>query len=317
MYNNPSDSPPRFHQRAYAHNYRAPFIYHIILTKLDGVEPFGEVGGDARIPPGRAGCAYIKESGLGHIIAKSILNIQKLYPIIKMYQFMVMPDHVHILLRVLAWSDEHLDFYIKSLKDSVAVEYSKLLCREITSDCIFEESYCDKPLLLKRSLNGLYIYIKENPHRFAMRLQFPNFFKRLRNLVICGNQYEAFGNLFFLRNPDKEVVKISRYISEKEKQIKREAFIEKAKRGTVLVSPFISKDEKDVRKEAETYGASVILITHEKFTERYKPASHDFNLCCGGRLLIISMGCPPKTVLTREICVRMNELAQKIGFALV
>ncbi len=50
---------PRYHQRAFAHNYHAPFIYHIILTKKKGVEPFGVVEGDARIAPGMPGSAQI------------------------------------------------------------------------------------------------------------------------------------------------------------------------------------------------------------------------------------------------------------------
>ena len=51
---------PRYHKRAFAHNYRAPFIYHIIFKKMDGCVPFGAVKGDAGIAPSLPGSAYIE-----------------------------------------------------------------------------------------------------------------------------------------------------------------------------------------------------------------------------------------------------------------
>ncbi len=294
---------PASHKRAFAHNYHAPFIYHLILKKADGVEPFGMVKGDARIPPGMPGSAHIEESALGHLIAGAILQIQKIFPILQIYQFMVMPDHIHILLRVKEWSDKHLDDYIQALVSNIGTQYGQ---------SVFQPGYCDKPLLLKRSLDGLFRYIRENPHRLAMRQQFPQFFQLTRKLKIGNVDCEAYGNLFLLRNPDKEAVKISSKLTPEDKLRTKNEFLTQAAKGAVLVSPFISKEEKAIRAEAETIGASVILLTHEAFGERFKPAAHDFNQCSAGRLLIISLGLPPKTPLTRALCLKMNALAQTL-----
>lgn len=81
----------------------------------------------------------------------------------------------------------------------------------------------------------------------------------------------------------------------------------------MIVSPFISEHEKKIRRKIEETGANIILIVHEEFDERYKPSLHEFNLCCEGRLLIISLGKPKSTELTYEICTEMNELAAKIA----
>ena len=59
--------------------------------------------------------------------------------------------------------------------------------------------------------------------------------------------------------------------------------------------------------------ASIILITYEAFPERFTPPSHDFDLCPAGRLLIITLGLAAKTELTREICERMNALAECVA----
>lgn len=301
-----------YHRRAFNHNYFSPFIYHIILKKTISCEYFGSIEGSARIAPGNLGSAKIQESALGTIIAKSLLRLPYEFPILKLLQFCVMPDHVHILLQILYKSDHHLDFYIENLKNRIAAKYSDKLGRIINDNEIFETGYCDKPLYDNRSLDGLYRYIRENPHRLAMRQQFPHFFRRIRKLKIGKLEYEAYGNPFLYRNPDKEAVKISRKFSTDEKVRKKDQWLSNAANDTILVSPFISKEEKSIRAEAEAVGAKIILITHESFPERFKPSAHDFELCEQGRLLIISLGLPAKTELSREHCLTMNALAQNI-----
>lgn len=302
-----------YHRRALNHDYYAPFIYHIILKKTKDCESFGTVVGDARIAPGLPGSADIVESTLGRIIAKEIIHLQYEYPIIKQLQFKVMPDHVHVLLQVLFWSDKHLDFYIDALRTKIAAKYSKIKGELITDENIFEQGYCDKPLLLKRSLNGLYDYIRQNPHRLAMRQQFPQFFQHRRSVTIGDEEYGAYGNLFLFRNPDKEAVKLSRSFSKEEILEKKTAWLSAASQGTILISPFIFPIEKDIRSEAEALGAKIILIVHEAFPDRFKPAAHDFALCAEGRLLIISLCLPIGTKLTRPVCEQMNTLAKTIA----
>ena len=299
-------------RRCHGHDYRAPFIYHIILSKAEVCENFGSVKGDAKITPGLPGSAYIERSPLGNIVQNAIKALPKEYSIIQLYQYCVMPDHVHILLRILERSDMHLGFYITKLKVKVRETYSQLKGREINSEEIFKPNYCDKPLTRRRSLDGLFRYIRENPHRLAMRRQYPQFFQRVRKFKIGDKEHEAYGNLFLFRNPDKSAVKISRSYTDEEKAKKKARWLEDAATGTVLVSPFISKEEKAVRSEVETLGAPIIQITHEAFPERFKPAAHDFALCSSGRLLIISLGLPCATELTRDLCQRMNALSDEI-----
>lgn len=302
-----------YHRRAINHDYFAPFIYHIILKKDEDCDSFGFVVGDARIEPGRPGCADINESPLGKIIAKEIIHFPYEYPIIRILQYKVMPDHVHILLQVLFRSDKHLDFYVEALRSRITAKYSRMLGRKIEDNDIFEIGYCDKPLYDDRSLDGLYTYIRQNPHRLAMRQQYPEFFKRVRNLRIGNQDYSAYGNLFLLRNPDKEAVKISRSFEREEILERKSSWLSSASKGAILVSPFISKAEKDVRTEAEALDAKIILIVHEEFPERFKPAAHDFSLCSEGRLLIISLGLPTGTDITYPICSDMNALAKAIA----
>lgn len=304
---------PSYHQRAFAHNYHAPFIYHIIIKKQPSCETFGELRGNALIRYGNRGCAYIKESELGKIVARAIMGIQKEFPILQVYQFKIMPDHAHFILHVKEWSEKPLDSYVEKIKHNVASRFSEIAGRPLSSMEIFEAGFCDKPLLRKRSLDTLYTYLRENPHRLAMRRQFPQFFQTARHLNLLGHQLQGYGNFFLLRNPDKHAVKVSRTFSAEEKKNKIAKWLDNAGRGSVLVSPFISREEKSIRDKAEKLSAKIILITHEAFGERYKPAAHDFELCGQGRLLILSLGLPIKTPISRNLCNQMNNLALEIA----
>ena len=302
-----------YHRRAFKHNYYAPFIYHIILKKQDNSERFGEVAGDVRIPYGSNGCAYINESTLGSIISKEIIHLPYKFPIIKLHQFKVMPDHVHILLEVKDWSPVHLDYYIDALRDNIANKYSKLKGEKISNEEIFQIGYCDKPLLLKISLDGWYNYIRLNPHRLAMRIQFPEFFQRVDEIKIGDKIYSSYGNQFLLTNPCKEAVIIHRRYTSQEIDELRQKWLSTAVTGGVLISPFISPSEKKIRDEAENLGAKFILIQDEPFREKFKPAKHNFELCSQGRLLIIAPKEPMKEDSFRGKCIKMNNLAETIA----
>lgn len=309
------DSPiafPEFKMRCQRHDYHIPFIYHIILKKAKKCEDFGKVAGNAKIPYPERGCAYIVRSQLGNIIKDSLVKWQESYPFMKIWKYCIMPDHVHFILYKEKWTPEHLTYFIKRLKFLICDQYNILNKTRLNPNDFFRRSYCDKPLFRDRSLDGWNRYLELNPHRLAMRIQYPEFFKRINSLSIFGEKISAYGNLFFLRNPDKYAVKISRSFSKDEKEAKIKLWLEEAAKGAILVSPFISREEKEIMKLVESAGGKIILIQHEDFPPLFKPPGHYFDLCARGNLLLISMGFPPKTELTREHCNRMNALAENL-----
>lgn len=308
------DFEHKYTRRNRSHDYYAPATYHIILKKAPACVSFGELAGDPRRRPGQPGCARIDRSPLGKIIHKEIYDMPKYHPILQIYQYMVMPDHVHILLRVKERSEKHLGYYISNLKAAITKKWRNYN-DGAPIPAIFADNYTDREIYRDRSLDVIFRYIRENPHRLAVRKMYPDFFKRVRNLRIGGKECQAYGNLFLLRNPFKSQVVIHRSNTEQENERLFNDWIENADKEGVLVSPFISPKEKAVRKAAEERGARIILIKNEPFGEKYKPADHDFRLCEEGRLLIIA----PKEstegesgTLSRAACLAMNRLALEI-----
>lgn len=286
--------------RCYNHDYQSRCIYHITLRKAKGVQLFGCLCGDIRQPG-------IKRSQLGTVIEKHLRRISLLSPNLRLLQYSIMPDHVHLLLFVTARTELHLGKYISKLKILIYQEY-----RDITgnTDSIFEEDYYDCILHTNRSLDTLYKYIRENPRRLAVRRAHPEFFRRVNRLKIGENYYQAYGNFQLPECPFKEQVIVHRADTPEKRAANHDMWLYTAANGGVLVSPFISPAEKTIRAEAEEAGGRFILITNRPMADRYKPSGHDFELCEAGRLLIVSAGLGAD--MTRAACQTMNTIAETI-----
>ncbi|MCH5234961.1 MAG: transposase [Muribaculaceae bacterium] len=301
-----------YERRKKSHDYKDTYKYHIILKKQEKCGSFGKVIGDASILPGFPGCADIKRSLVGSIIKKHLFNFDKTYTSFQMLQFKVMPDHVHILLQVKERLPKHLGYYIGRLKAGIAEECSRRMNKIFSAEDIFKPNYTDRIVWSFINLQTLIKYIKENPHRLAMRIQFPEFFKKMRNLKIDDIDCDLYGNLFLLRNPDKMPLVVHHDATEEEiAQIAEDCVCNVLEKG-IIVTAAISRKEKEIRDLCENYGGSLIRIQYEEFSEKFHPSEHDSDLCKEGRLLIISIKYPKGTKLIKPISRKMNQLAERI-----
>ncbi len=286
--------------RHYTHDYKSRCIYHITLKKIAEAPPF------SYLSSGVADYCLVRNP-IGSIIEKHIRRLPELNPSLRPLQYCVMPDHVHLLLFVVSPIDLPVGSYIGKLKNSILQEY-RLISESET--LIFENDFYDCILHRGRSLDTLYKYIRDNPRRLAVRRAHPEFFRRVNELKIGGQTYQAYGNFQLLDNPFKEQVIVHRADTPETRRHNRELWLYTAANGGVLVSPFISPYEKAIRAEAEEVGGCIILIINHSLDPRYKPIGHDFDLCKSGRLLIISANLEGD--LCRSACLTMNSLAEKI-----
>lgn len=296
-------------RRARFHDYRAPGFYHITISKNPQVPDFGRIEGDCRVAVGAPGCACVKLGPLGEMVRESILSLSGFHPEVKTVSFVVMPDHVHILLHVKQRTAKALGYFISNITGAATRAWRAISpCKE----SVFECGYNDRIIGPWRSLDVVSRYILENPHRLAVRHQFPEYFSRVNRLDAGGRSCRGYGNLLLLRNPFKEQIVIHRADTGEQREQKRQQWLHTAANGGVLVSPFISPAEKALRAEAEALGAKIILLTNDAMDERYKPSGHDFALCEEGRLFIIAPdGLGPK--LSRADCLALNTLAAAIA----
>lgn len=221
-------------RRAFYHDYRSPAIYHITLNKSSEAPYFGELAGDFRIKNGEPGCAYIKLNKLGNIIARCIHSLSLYHTIVEIYQYIVMPDHIHVLLRIREYSSKPLGYFISNLSGAATREWRAITNAQYS---VFEKGYNDRIIGASRSLDTLFRYIRDNPRRLAVRRANPNYFRHVCDLTIGDMKCQAYGNLLLLENPFKEQVVVHRADTTAVRAANRGRWLHTAANGGVLVSP--------------------------------------------------------------------------------
>lgn len=289
--------------RAPWHDYTQKCIYMVTINKNPLGKDFGILCGDYQIPTGQPGAPFIKATETGTAIKDVLRRFHQIEPNIKILQYALMPDHVHILLFVEHPTQEILGRILARFK----VEVNKVA----GTDGVFAKGFNDQILKSTRTLDTFYTYIRDNARRLAVRRAHPEFFRRVNALKIGDKTYQAYGNFQLLGCPFKEQVVVHRADSQETLRQNRDQWLYTAANGGILVSPFISQPEKAVRAEAEEAGGRFILVTNEPMGERYKPTGREFSLCEAGRLLIVSADL--QGALSRTNCLAMNALAAVIS----
>ena len=315
-------------RRSLWHDYYRKGTYMLTLVVEGRVPLLGELKGNAD--------AYqVEYSELGNaILNEEVGKINKFYPQVKMWKICIMPDHIHMIVRV---SEDmppgkHLGIVVAGFKGGCSKAAMRL---GVTVPCassqvdnqggrpgnggnvvpLFEKGYNDKILLHECQLDNWKRYLDDNPRRLLIKRLNPHFFTVLYNMEITGRQCQLVGNRFLLDIPDKMAVIVHRRYSEEENARLREDWLACGERGGVLVSAAISSREKEVLREAINRNYRVILLRDNGFPRFYKPAGESFDACSRGLLLQIS---PyeyrvEKKSITRAQCLELNAMAEEIS----
>lgn len=234
-------------------------------------------------------------------------------------KIVVMPDHVLFIIHVREYLPTHLGRYISRLKTVCTLAVSELPGYPVDTDGnplhIFEDNYHDRIIRNDSMLETERRYLDDNPRRYLLRKQHPEYFSSPVRITINGEHYSAFGNILLLKDIHPEPVIISRrYTTEHLSRLKA-GWEEAARSRKALVSPFISKPEKEIRKATLESGGRIIEILDNGFPERYKPSGTAFDLCLEGRLLQIAplVYETSKIPLTRNRALELNATARKIA----
>ena len=213
--------------RAPWHDYRAKCIYHITLLKSPETEPFGRLGGNCEIPPGNHGSSYLIASPTGRHIKEALRKLPEIHPSLRLFQYALMPDHLHMLLSVESTLDEILGRKLAIFKVMVN--------RLAGAEHVFLKGFNDQIIGPNRKLDDIFRYLRENPYRLAVRRAHPESFRRITTMEIGGLPYSAYGNLQLLDNPFKEQVVVHRADDRDTRARNRERWLHCAANGGVLI----------------------------------------------------------------------------------
>ena len=171
-----------------------------------------------------------------------------------------------------------------------------------------------------RQLKAIRRYIKLNPARALWKTRHPNRFVRLANVrhpvLDASRRWDAIGNPLLISSPFLFHVRLTRKMSLKEHKPAIDEIIAKARHGMIPVSGFISPGEKEtLRRLKEEPLARFIKMLPFALPPKYDPSAEDSRELAADRLLILS-GFPQSVadsgVIFRENCLAMNDMAAAI-----
>ena len=262
---------------------------------------------------------YVEYSALGSaIVLEEQKKIHRYYPQVEVWKLCVMPDHLHMIVRVNEDMGEgkHLGKVLAGFKWGCNIAYWKLFNMDAPPrEGLFEKGYCDKILMHEGQLDNWKHYLDDNPRRLMMKLQNPGLFTVLTGMDIAGEQCQVVGNRFLLDIPDKVAVIVHRSYTDEENARLREEWLACGERGGVLVSAAIAPKEREVLREAMNRGYRIILLRENGFPPLYKPSGESFNACSAGLLLQVSPW-PfhmEKRTITRAQCLELNSMAEQLS----
>ena len=315
-------------RRAFSHDYREKGTYMVTIV-VEGRQPvFGHIEGHAKGKPGTDEAPHVVLSELGRqVLEEETKKISHYYPMAEVWRICIMPDHIHLLIRIREPLPEgkHLGSIVRGFKTgctrawwslnpigntmgtaatvpspSATVPSSSAVVPGVSPPgfrpVLFQKGYHDRIINRPGMLENIKRYMAENPLRARIRQECPNLMERQLHLWITGREYAAFGNLFLLKYPLKEQVFFHRKDAATGKptettetyQQERQRLLQMAEEGTVLVTPGISKGESLVVSDAIEARLPLILLQKEPIGEYWKPPQRRFYACAEGHLLILA-----------------------------
>ena len=312
-------------RRKDGHDYAAPGIYLITVTTADRRRILGELTGAS------PDAASIRPTALGEYVIAAFRKMaamvtEKTGCRIQIYQYQLMPDHFHGILRIHDALPEgwHLSRMIGAWKGDCSREYWR---EQDTADTaalthgapnneeqdaapnlghedlsgapnvrqerepLFSPGYNDKILYHEGQLDGWYEYLRDNPRRLWLKVHYHDRLRKIYDFKAGkqGHSYTAAGNTFLVKYPERVQVRCHRNLTDEQIQAEVEHYMSLARGGVVLVSPFISPAEKAVYEAAYKERLKIIHIVNRGLDGKFiYPTGRDLKGCSAGFMLVLA-----------------------------
>ena len=289
------------HRRAHWLDYQNPATLLLTLVTTDRLPLFGYLQGEE-----------IVRTALGQRIAEEIEHIPtyKNASAIEIYSYVVMPDHVHILLHIHERLPKHIGQYIGWFKRQCTLIYQQLTTGPVlgvnspssilsptgpvlganspssipslTGPVLganspsgkvlpFAPEYHDRILTRKGQLANMKRYIQDNPRRLALKRANKELFKIHQNISLNHLPCTTLGNMFLADYPIKQVIQCSRRLTQEQIDMQKAQCLANAAEGVVHITGAISEGEKQIAQALRENGYPLIVILHEGFPKPEDP----------------------------------------------
>lgn len=322
--------------RLFGFDYKSPYFYMVTLKRLKGLADFSQIGPNGLIE-NEITKAFVAIIRRFHLKWRCLDEISP---------FVVMPDHIHLLIKIRDIPDRvALGVLVSQLAKALRNAYWQVVaadaatctapfpspaamdsvsCATGSAGCasaqppppIFEPEWHDWIVKKRGQLAAFRRYIRENPARAWLRRENARYFQSVREVEFLGQRWFGYGNLEILNLPVLHAFKGHRATALESPEAK--TILAEASRigpGGAGVSTFMSPLEKACGNAIAKAGGSYVVLSPEGFGSRWHPPREKERFCAKGRMLFLSLypadtKKPDKATLYTR-CHKMVDLANE------
>ena len=299
-------------------DYSRPFFYMVTMKCLPNRQPLSGI-----IAPGRCEMNATTRVNCIRTFHQGCAAIEPIEC------FTIMPDHIHLLVKIrdqvgarlvgdgggsprsFAPSILRLETIVELLMQALEGRY-----RETTGirEPVFAADWHDWIVDARGLLAAFTRYIRENPRRWWLRHENRQYFTQVGRLALGGHEWFAYGNPALLELPVVVPFQCSRQWAPDGPEW-RAAFARAGRIGPggAGIGTFMSPCEKECGNAIVGASGSLIVLSPEGFAPRWHPTSKQEALCAKGRMLFLSLYEPQAARLDNATlyrrCHEMGDLA--------
>jgi REP element-mobilizing transposase RayT len=248
-------------------------------------------------------------TAFGEQVAEAWRGVHSLDAHLTASDFVIMPDHVHLLLMV--YSDDTYHFNPLTF----AHRFQRL-----TNAVAWEQEFWVNISFDTRQLLMIRRYIRMNPMRYFWKCDHPDLFKRispLKHPILDSTLlWTAVGDITLLASPFLYLVRLTRKKTLEALEEEIQGYLALAQQGWTPVCGFLSPGEREFEKRLKALPQSRWIKTVPYgLPMRYDPSVEDSQWITTRRQLILSSFDAetfPPFEITRAGCLLMNERIAKM-----
>ena len=260
---------------------------------------------------GRVENAAVVLSDLGRLVLESMEAIPRFNPGIRLFEHVLMPDHLHMNLRIEAGLDEPLQVLGAAMRKFKT--YTSTLARKMLSlPKLWQQGYHDRICVSRRFIDAITRYIRYNPLKYELMYNQPEYMRIQEPLDSARLDADAFwkgmGNVALLDEANKLLaLRVSRKVQARDLPRVVSRMKDAVNAGYTLISGFISPGEVAVRDMLlENREARFIHILPSCMKNGHRPDSRYLPALSEGRFLEIAEG-NDETEFGRGACLALND----------
>ena len=149
----------RKHTRLKNYDYSLPGCYFITFCVKNKYPLLGDIVGRAALSP-----PYVRLSEIGKTADKYIKNIDTVYNNIILHQYVIMPNHIHLLIEIREADNGGLGAARPTIS-TVVRSIKSMVTREIGYS-VWQASYYDRVVRNENEYKRILSYIEQNPQNW-------------------------------------------------------------------------------------------------------------------------------------------------------